>query len=93
MKCAYCKNEATTEDAVGIPACKIHESDADEYFKQRTGRKPNEDTFLHCQDHLDFWQSDCDRCEECCQHHYGITVEEKFGKNRVLGDGIKVVNL
>ena len=91
-KCAYCKELATTEDALGIPACKRHAGEADAYYEERTGRKPSEDTFLHCPKHLDLWQSGCQRCETCCQYHYGCTVKERFGDaNTPKERGVKVI--
>ena len=36
------------------------------------------DPFLYCEVHCDLWQSGCKRCEECCQHHYGMSVNKKF---------------
>lgn len=36
------------------------------------------DDFRYCHKHSDLWQSDCPRCEECCQHWYGMSVKEKF---------------
>ncbi len=75
-KCVYCKSRATTEDALGLPACKLHSGEADEYFEQRTGHKPNEDTHLYCDDHCDMWQPGCPRCEENSRHHYGMSVTD-----------------
>lgn len=89
--CVYCTNKATTEDALGLPACKKHKREADNYYQQRTGRTPDEDSFLYCDKHLDLWQSGCPRCEECCQHHYGCNVKEKFGEaNTPEERGVKV---
>lgn len=78
-ECAYCKETATTEDALGLPVCKKHANEADEYYQQRTGRDPNADPHTHCKKHSDLWQADCSRCEECCLYHYGCSVKEKFG--------------
>ena len=36
------------------------------------------DDFLYCSKHGDLWQSGCERCEQCCQHHYRMSVKEKF---------------
>lgn len=78
-KCAYCKEKATTECAMGLPSCARHEHEADEYYQQRTGRSPNSDSFLFCPQHSDLWQVDCKRCETCCLYHYGCSVKQKFG--------------
>lgn len=34
--CAYCRKKATTEDALGLPACKGHEGSADGYMGRRS---------------------------------------------------------
>lgn len=73
-KCAYCKARATTMDALGLPACTAHRDEADEYFEQRTGRSPHDDTHLYCDEHGDMWKPGCARCEENSQHHYGRSV-------------------
>jgi hypothetical protein len=39
MKCAYCKNKATNYDALGLPACKDHLGEADEYVKKYATNK------------------------------------------------------
>lgn len=75
-KCLYCSEKATDTDALGLPACADHVGEADRYFESVTGYSPNEDRFLYCDEHSDMWVSGCPRCEECCQHHYGIPVEE-----------------
>ena len=79
-RCVYCKSDApelpVALDAMGLPACRDHSEEANDYFEQLTGRNSNEDTFLYCDDHCDFWQPNCARCEECSQHHYGMTVKE-----------------
>lgn len=36
------------------------------------------DDYLFCREHSDLWQSGCPRCEECSQHHYGMSVKEKY---------------
>jgi len=86
-KCVYCGQPATTEDAVGLPACKDHEHGADKYFETQTGRRSDQDTFLYCDEHCDMWEPDCPRCEECCQHHYGHDVARLLErmKNGELG--------
>ena len=75
-ECVYCNARATTIDAVGLPTCSKHSHEADEYYKRRTGRHPDEDTYEYCPDHWDLWQADCPRCEECSQFHYGMSVAE-----------------
>ncbi len=84
MNCAYCSKPATTEDAMGIPTCKAHEHEADSYYERQTGRSPNADPHLYCDKHGDLWQSDCPRCEECSQFHYGMSVREKFDDDSSL---------
>jgi hypothetical protein len=81
-KCAYCKNNAVDIDAIGLNACADHLHEADEYHKERTGRWPNEDSFLYCDEHCDMWEPGCPRCEECCQHHYGMPVAQMLGEGR-----------
>lgn len=76
VRCAYCQNEATVEDAIGIPACAQHAHEADEYYEKQTRHRPDEDLFLYCPEHCDMWQPDCPRCEECSQHRYGLSVSE-----------------
>lgn len=76
QRCAYCDAISTGMDAIGLPACYKHQGEADEYFEQRTGRSPHEDPYLYCKDHCDAWQPGCTRCEECSQHHYGVSVSE-----------------
>jgi hypothetical protein len=93
-KCAYCNQKATTEDAVGLPACANHAREADDYYRQQTGREPDEDTFLFCPMHSDLWQVGCQGCEACCQHHYGCSVEQKFGDTKTPEErGTRVVTL
>ena len=92
--CAYCKQPATTEDALGLPACAAHAREGDEYYRQHTGRDPNEDDFLYCPEHLDLWQSGCKRCEPCCQHHYGKTVKAQFGDAQTPEErGVRFITL
>ena len=76
MKCAYCSKDAVGHDALGLDACTDHLREADDYFEERTGRRPDEDPFLYCDVHCDMWEPSCPRCEECSQHHYGISVAE-----------------
>ena len=93
-KCSYCKEIATTEDALGCPTCKRHKSEADNYYEKRTGRKPNADPHLYCKEHGDLWQADCERCETCCLFHYDCSVKEKFGDaNTPTGRGVKIIDL
>lgn len=40
-KCVYCSSRATTIDALGLDACAAHENEADEYYYQRTGIRPD----------------------------------------------------
>lgn len=75
-KCAYCEKLASGEDALGLPACERHKNEADDYFEQRTGRKPGADPFLYCPDHCDMWRPKCPRCEACSYHHYGVGVAQ-----------------
>lgn len=75
-KCVYCDKRATGMDALGLAACAGHVHEADEYYEQRTGRDPNVDPMLWCDEHLDNWQPGCERCEVCSQHHYGKGVAE-----------------
>ena len=76
QRCAYCQRQATSMDAIGIPACSIHIHEADGYYEQRTGHSPDEDLFLYCEEHCDMWEPTCPRCEACSQHHYGKSVSE-----------------
>jgi len=88
-KCVYCDKRATDTDALGLPACAEHVHEADEYYEERTGRDPNEDPMLWCDEHLDNWQPGCQRCEACSQHHYGKGVAAA----RVSGDNyLKVIH-
>ena len=73
-RCAYCDRRATGLDAIGLPACSDHANEADEYFEQRTGRKPNDDPHLYCLQHGDMWEPGCTRCETNAQFHYGKSV-------------------
>lgn len=93
-KCAYCQNDATTECAMGLPACQNHKGAADEYYETRTGRKPDQDAYLFCEEHGDLWQSHCVRCERCCRYHYGVSVKEKFGDKKTPEErGVTIINL
>lgn len=93
-QCAYCQKQATTECALGLPACANHRSAADEYYAERTGRSPNADNFLFCPEHGDLWESGCARCEQCCQHHYSCSVREKFGDAKTPeGRGLQIIPL
>lgn len=74
--CAYCNKRATTTDAIGLDVCQAHAGEADAYHKRVTGHDPNDDTFKYCPEHSDMWQPNCERCETCCQHHYGMTVQQ-----------------
>lgn len=74
--CAYCNKTATGNDALGLPSCVAHTNEADDYFEQRTGRRPSDDPFLYCPVHCDMWEPKCERCEACSQHHYGKSVAE-----------------
>ena len=47
------------------------------------------DDYLFCPEHCDLWQSGCERCERCCQHHYGMTVKEKFHDDGSLAERSK----
>jgi hypothetical protein len=76
MKCAYCDKEATTTDALGLDVCADHAHEADEYYQKRTGRRPDEDSYLYCDEHCDMWKPGCERCEACAQHYYGMSVRE-----------------
>ena len=77
---------------MGVPACQEHEHCADEYYKEQFGCDPNADTYLYCEKHCDLWRAGCPRCEECCQHHYGCTVKEKFGDaNTPEERGVKIL--
>jgi hypothetical protein len=75
-KCVYCDARATDMDALGLDACSKHIYEADGYFEEVTGRNPNDDTFEYCDEHGDMWEPVCSRCEECSQHHYGMSVSE-----------------
>ena len=92
-RCVYCGKPATTMDAVGLDACQEHASEADEYFEQRTGRKPTDDTFLYCEKHCDMWEPGCTRCEECCQYHYGHDVSRLLKRIKSGELGIKFYTL
>ncbi|HEA66891.1 MAG TPA: hypothetical protein ENI07_08750 [Desulfobacterales bacterium] len=92
-KCMYCEKTAITMDAIGLDACLEHENNADEYFESRTGRKPNEDPFLHCKDHGDMWVPECKRCEECSQHHYGHDVTRLLERFKTGELGIKIYEI
>lgn len=55
MRCAYCKNDACCEDALGLPACAIHRLEADAYLdrvaefrRYREKLNMDDDDFLDC---------------------------------------------
>lgn len=75
-RCAYCQELAVCEDAIGIPTCFNHKHYTDDYYERRTGRRPDEDPFLYCDEHCDMWQEGCPRCEKCSQYHYEMSVKE-----------------
>jgi len=55
----------------------MHEHAADKWAIEH-GYLKTEDEFKWCKEHADFWIPDCPRCEECCQHHYGMPVARAF---------------
>ena len=89
-KCVYCGKFATTQDAIGLDCCKEHSGSADKYFEQKTGRKPNQDTFIYCKQHGDMWEPGCPRCEECSQYHYGHDVARLIERTETGELGIKL---